>query len=162
MRTETVHVLLVEDDLRFVALLEAWLETTAEAVGRRQGMSLRMQHVGDLATALSSLDAIPFDVVLADLNLPDSHGLATCERILGHTAGVPVIILSGIDDEDLAIQAMGRGAQDYLVKGLLDERLLLRSVRYALERSRLQQELGQMRQVQLQGYWSSLIPASTA
>ncbi len=150
MKTETIHVLLVEDDFRFVALLEAWLEATSEAVGKRQGMSLHLQHVGDLAAALFRLGTAPFDLVLADLNLPDSHGLATCERLLNHTAGVPVIILSGIDDEDLAIQAMGKGAQDYLVKGSLDEQLLLRSVRYALERSKLQRELEQMRQVQLQ------------
>ena len=149
MNTETTHVLLIEDDFRFAALLSAWLETPLETGGVGQGMSLHLDHVGDLTTSLSRLGTTPCDVVLADLNLPDSQGLATCERLLVHAAGIPVIILSGLDDEALAIQSVGKGAQDYLVKGLLDERLLLRSIRYALERSRLQQELEQMRQAQM-------------
>jgi PleD family two-component response regulator len=69
---------------------------------------------------------------------------------LAYASGIPIIILSGLDDEALAIQAVGQGAQDYLVKSLLDGRLLLRSIRYALERSRLQRELEQIRQAQLQ------------
>jgi DNA-binding response OmpR family regulator len=148
MRNEAIRVLLIEDDFRFVELLKAWLEEVPEGGG--SSPPLHLESVDSLAGALSRLEAEPPDIVLTDLNLPDSQGLVTCEQILEHAGSVPVIILSGLDDEALAIQAMGRGAQDYLLKSLLDGRQLLRSIRYALERNHLQRELEQVRQVQLQ------------
>ncbi|MFP3854817.1 MAG: diguanylate cyclase, partial [Anaerolineales bacterium] len=78
-----------------------------------------------------------YDLVLLDLNLPDSQGLDTVISIMDHTENVPVIVLSGLDDQDLAIQAVQLGAQDYVIKGHQLEAMLMRSIRYAMERHRL-------------------------
>jgi DNA-binding response OmpR family regulator len=78
------------------------------------------------------------DLILLDLTLPDSQGLETFTRVYQQSPDTPIILLTGIEDEELAIQAAHQGAQDYLAKGqLLDIRLLMRSIRYAMERSRL-------------------------
>lgn len=145
------QVLLVEDDVRFAELLSAWLEEGAiPGAGNRLPPTLHLHHVATLADAITWLTEHRPDILLVDLNLPDSQGLTTCDRLLAHETRLPLIVLSGLDDEALAIQAVGRGAQDYLVKSQLDAHLLLRAVRYALERSRLQRELERSRQDQLQ------------
>ncbi|CAK0768191.1 Response regulator [Gammaproteobacteria bacterium] len=150
MKDETIEVLLIEDDFRFAELLSTWLEEFSQKKNGSQVISIRSQYADSLAKALSWLKIAHFDIVLTDLNLPDSRGLVTCKNLLAHTNNIPVIILSGLDDEELAVQAMGYGAQDYLLKSLLDERMLLRSVRYALERHHLKKELEKIRQSQLQ------------
>ncbi|MBF0425912.1 MAG: response regulator [Magnetococcales bacterium] len=144
-----IQMLVVEDDPRFVELLTAWLEDAGvEGESARLLPPLRLEYAANLKHALDRLEKAPPDVVLADLNLPDSQGLETCLRLLERGGGVPLIVLSGLDDEALAVRAVGLGAQDYLVKSLLDGRALFRSVRYALERHRLRQELELIRQNQ--------------
>jgi sigma-B regulation protein RsbU (phosphoserine phosphatase) len=80
-------------------------------------------------------------VVLCDLSLPDSHGLSTFERLHEKAPNVPIIVLSGLDDTTLAVKAVHEGAQDYLVKGQVDGQLLVRSMRYAIERARMSDQL---------------------
>ena len=79
--------------------------------------------------------------MLLDLSLPDSQGLETFAKVYAHSPTVPIIVLTGNDDHDLALKAVKSGAQDYLVKGRLDRELLLRAMRYAIERKRYQLQL---------------------
>ena len=94
-----------------------------------------------LATGLTSLSDEPPAVVLLDLNLPDSQGADTFRRVLDKAPGVPVIILSGRDDESLAVKVLHQGVQDYLVKGEFDSKQLFRAMRYAMEREVLLKSL---------------------
>jgi len=80
-------------------------------------------------------------VVLLDLSLPDSSGLETLAKVLSSTQQVAIIVLTGLSDEGLALEAMRKGAQDYLVKGHVDEHLLSRAIRYAIERKRAEEAL---------------------
>ncbi|HXE72049.1 MAG TPA: response regulator [Candidatus Nitrosotenuis sp.] len=130
-----MRVLLVEDSPADAALIQEILEEAARP-------PITLVHVERLSQALARLEE-RFDVVLLDLSLPDSQGLETFERV--RTSGVPVVVLSGLDDEDTALAAVARGAQDYLVKGRADGPSLVRALRYARERHRLLQELEQAR-----------------
>ena len=129
MNLEGIRVLLVEDNPGDVRLfLELLRETGAGHV--------KVDHVDRLATALARLSNQTFDVVLLDLSLPDAHGLDTLVRAHAHAPSVPIVVLTGLDDQALAVKAVRAGAQDYLVKGRVDGDLLVRSMRYATERAR--------------------------
>jgi DNA-binding NarL/FixJ family response regulator len=92
------------------------------------------EHVDRLARAFERADRGDIDAVLLDLGLPDSQGLDTFRKIRQRMPSVPTIVLTGNDDEDLALQAVWAGAQDFLVKGKFDAKLLAHSLRYAIER----------------------------
>src|SRR5260370_795071 len=129
MNLEGIRVLLVEDNPGDVRLfLELLRETGAGHV--------KLEHVDRLGTALERLSNQAFDVVLLDLSLPDAHGLDTLVRAHAHAPSVPIVVLTGLDDQALAVKAVRAGAQDYLVKGRVDGDLLVRSMRYATERAR--------------------------
>jgi PAS domain S-box-containing protein len=134
MADKPVNILLVEDNPGDVRLIQQML---AEAGAGR----FELLHSRHLAGALQQLQQGPCDALLLDLNLPDSHGLETFDKVHAQTPNVPVLVLTGLDDEDLATQAVRAGAQDYLVKGQIDSQLLVRSVRYAIERARIQEAL---------------------
>ncbi len=87
-----------------------------------------------LLHAFAKLDEESFDIILLDLGLPDSLGLETFTRMHKKTTRIPIIILSGNDDQDLAVEAVRMGAQDYLVKNTWDEMILCRSIAYAIAR----------------------------
>ena len=94
-----------------------------------------------LSEGLSMLTNERFDVVLLDLNLPDSNGLDTVRNFLSKSNNVPVIVLTGLDDETTGLNAVQVGAQDYLIKGKTDGGLLARTMRYAIERKKAEEEL---------------------
>ena len=125
---QPIRVLLVEDNPGDARLLQ---EAIAE-VGA--GGLVQLEHVERLSEALKRLSAETFDVILLDLSLPDEHGLATVTRTHAHAPAVPIVVLSGLDDEGLASRAVREGAQDYLVKGRADGHLIIRAMRYATER----------------------------
>ena len=129
---EALRVLLVEDnpgDARLVREMLAEMNTERyETV-----------PVGRLAEALRFLSEQPFDAILLDLNLPDSYGLATLIKIRSVAPHVPVIVVSGLADEEMAIHAIREGAYTYLVKGQMNGYLLNRSIRYSIERERTEQ-----------------------
>jgi len=134
MNGQTLTVLLVEDsevDARLFELALSEVRTTRFVV----------RHVERLAVALGLLAAEPFDVILSDLGLPDSRGEETFVALHAQAPHVPIIVLSGLDDEELAIRMVHAGAQDYLVKSRLASELLGRAIRYAIERQRIQEEL---------------------
>jgi serine phosphatase RsbU (regulator of sigma subunit) len=123
-----IKVLLVEDNPGDALLLR---ETLADA-----NAAIDWTHEKKLAPALTRLEKERFDVVLLDLSLPDSHGIETFHKIRKRAPEAPVVMLTGLDDETTAVEAMSQGAQDYLVKGGTDGHALLRSMRYAIERTR--------------------------
>lgn len=125
----TVTILLVEDNLGDADLLQEFLETESAE-------QLQIHHHQRLGPALQDLKQRQFDLVLLDLSLPDSFGLETFTRLRAQCPHIPVVILSGLGDEAIALEAVQMGAQDYLVKGEFDDYLLLRAIRYAIARHR--------------------------
>lgn len=127
MLTDPVKVLLVEDNLGDARLV---YEALTEAFNK----DFRMTHVRRLREALEWLWEESCDVVLLDLGLPDSHGLDTLLLMRAQAPNVPIVVLTGFKDESLATDALQKGAQDYLLKGDTDSKVLLRSLRYAIAR----------------------------
>lgn len=109
--------------------------TTAENV------VFQVSSASSLETTLDALRRSAFDVILLDLGLPDSNGFETFARVLPAAGDIPIIILSGTDDEALAVQTVKVGAQDYLVKSHINHHWLVRSIQYAVERAKLDTEL---------------------
>ncbi|MBI4498795.1 MAG: response regulator [Chloroflexi bacterium] len=130
MERNSFSVLLVEDNPGDALLIQ---ELLAEASGSRY----RLEWANRLSTGLARLAAGGFDLVLLDLSLPDSSGLDTFRTVQSQAPAVPVVVLTGLNDEAVAVQAVQEGAQDYLPKGLLEGNLLARALRYAIERQRL-------------------------
>jgi DNA-binding response OmpR family regulator len=139
MKQEPIKVLLIEDNPADARLIR---ELLVEATGVR----FHLECADQLSKGLERLAAGGVDVLLLDLSLPDSQGLDTFIRVHTQAPEVPIMVLTGLYDEALAVKAMREGAQDYLVKGQADSNLLLRSMRYAIERHRLAGELEQARE----------------
>src|SRR5271166_2230733 len=112
--------------------------------------TVKVNCVNRLSDGLASLSSEPPSVVLLDLNLPDSHGAETFRRVKEHSPNVPVVVLSGMDDEALAIKAVHQGVQDYLIKGNLSSKHLERAIRYAVERQALLRSLEITRKQQIE------------
>ncbi len=129
MDMEETRVLLVEDNPGDAHLFRI-------AVADAGAGNIRLVHEERLAAALKRLAVESFDVILLDLSLPDAQGIETLVRTHAGAGGVPIVVLTGLDDEALAIRALREGAQDYLVKGQVDGSLLVRAMRYAAERKR--------------------------
>ena len=129
MNLEGIRVLLVEDNPGDARLF-------LELVRENGAGQMRLEHVDRLSMALERLDRDQFDVMLLDLSLPDERGIETLVRARARAPKVPIVVLTGLDDEGLAVKAVRAGAQDYLVKGRVDGDLLIRSMRYAAERGR--------------------------
>ena len=142
MSSAPIKVLLVEDDLGDADLICELLELV-DSTSFQVTQSRRLQE------ALQYLRKEPFDLVLLDLSLPDSHGLSTVSQVCTQAPIVPIVVLSGLEDESAAIEAVQKGAQDYLVKGQVESDLLVRAIRYAIERSKIRQLLN-LREEQLQ------------
>jgi len=133
-----VEVLLIEDnaaDARFFGLL---LESAPTA------WSLRLRHAATMADGLAMLGERPADVIVLDLGLGESEGLATVQRLVASSPRLPaLVVLSGLDDEDVAVEALQAGAQDYLIKGQIDGRQLARAIRYAIGRHQAEQAVAE-------------------
>ena len=103
--------------------------------------TVTLEHVETLKSALDKLQTQRFDAILLDLSLPDSHGLPTLERFANHRPHPPIIVLTGLNDTDTALETLRRGAYDYLLKGQIDGPGLIRAIRYAIERARTDEAL---------------------
>ncbi len=136
MSDKVISVLLIEDnpgDVRFIR----------EMLGEVQGVSYDLYCEGQLQPGLKFLSEDGIDVVLLDLGLPDSQGLETFSRLCLQAKDLPIVILTGLEDETTALNAVQMGAQDYLVKGSVDGPTLSRIIRYAIERKRAETRLRQ-------------------
>jgi PAS domain S-box-containing protein len=134
METKPIKVLLVEDSAADARLLRELLKEVPT-------IEFELTTVSRLGDALRLVPSQPFDVILTDLSLPDSNGLEAFRALHGAAVTAPVVVLSGVDDETLALNAVREGAQDYLVKSRLDPHLLWRTIRYAMERHGAEQAL---------------------
>jgi pilus assembly protein CpaE len=129
MSNKITRVLLVEDNAVSARLAEAMLSHT-------EAQDFEVRHADSLLAALDLLVHHVFDVAVVDLNLPDSQGLDTFLTIQRFAPALPVIVLTGLDDESMALSAMRQGAQDYLVKGKLNREMFVRVLNYALVRNK--------------------------
>src|SRR5262245_17620871 len=121
------RVLIVEDDEGYAALVGSLLDSVT---------SVRFSHdrAASLSSAVEQLSRGPYQIVLLDLGLPDAQHLEALTALINMVPDVPVIVLSGAEDEELALQAVKTGAQDYLLKGQATAEIIGRSIRYAIER----------------------------
>jgi signal transduction histidine kinase len=143
MKEKALQVLVVEDNAGDARLLREMFST------ERPG-SFHLTHMLRMSEALNHLAKGGVDIVLLDMGLPDGHGLDTVRRAHAAAPGVPLIVLTGLDDEALAAEAMKEGAQDYLIKGQIENRALPRALRHAIERHRMQTETDLIRTHQMQ------------
>lgn len=132
MDDHITRVLLIEDDPADARLIQESLADARDVVfevERAERLSTAIEFLGQPASAI--------DVILLDLTLPDSQGMETFKAVDAVGASTPIVVLTGLDDAQQAVQAMRHGAQDYLVKGQVDSDLLARSLQYSIERKRL-------------------------
>ena len=134
MSEKTVRILLVEDNPGDARLLREMLSEPGSC-------DYELTHYETMGGAITHLAAHPVDIVLLDLGLPDADGLKGVQRAQATAPRVPLVVLTGSDDELLASRALQEGAQDYLVKGQIDPRGLMRALRYAIERKTMEEAL---------------------
>jgi two-component system, sensor histidine kinase len=127
----SIEILLIEDNPGDARLIKEFLRET--------GKAFELDWVDSLSKGLKRLDGK--DAILLDLTLPDSNGLDTFKKIHSEAPALPIIVLTGNDDETLSSKALQEGAQDYLVKGQVNGQILARSIRYAIERKRIDEAL---------------------
>jgi len=134
MSEKTIRILLVEDNAGDARLLREMLNEPASC-------KYDLKHHESMEKAVTHLVANPVDIVLLDLGLPDAQGLGAVRRARAAAPRIPLVVLTGLDDESLAAQALQEGAQDYLIKGQIETRGLLRALRYAIERKIMEEAL---------------------
>ncbi|MCF2146837.1 hybrid sensor histidine kinase/response regulator [Desmonostoc muscorum LEGE 12446] len=130
----SVKILLIEDNLASARLLQEFLM-------QAQSQDFTLVHVKRLEEALQELSQCNYDVILLDLTLPDSEGLSSLPPLIGQAPSTPIVVLTNTNDEELAIEAVRQGAQDYLVKRQVNVDVLVRSLRYAIERKQVLESL---------------------
>jgi signal transduction histidine kinase len=143
MNQKPLQVLLVEDSAGDVSLIRAMLKRDGPA-------SFELTHMVFMSDAEAHLAKGGVDLVLLDMGLPDAHGLDSLRRAHAAAPGVPLIVMTGLEDEALAAEAMAEGAQDYMIKGQIESRALPRALRHAIERHRMQTEADIAREHQVQ------------
>lgn len=131
---EKVRILMIEDNYTDVRIIQEMLKDVKE-------FKFNFKHAESLKQGLEYIESDGFDVLLLDLNLPDSYGIDTFFKAQKSTPNLPIVIFSGAADEKVAIEAVHEGAQDYLMKGEVEGRLLARSIFYAIERKQTEEEL---------------------
>ncbi len=144
MTDDVLQLLLIEDnpaDAEFIRIALAWT----------QHHRVDLAWASSLTAGLEKLRESHFDAVLLDLSLPETQGLETLREVAAAHGSVPMIVLTGIGDDEQAVRAVRLGAQDYLVKGEVQGPLILRAVRYAIERKRMQDRIQHARQLESLG-----------
>jgi PAS domain S-box-containing protein len=134
LQQQQLSILVVEDNPGDLYLLEENLSLTRLQIGR-------VYKARSVEEAIQILSEYFINMILLDLSLPDSTGFDSFVHINEYASGIPIIVLTGLADMDLAIETMSNGAQDYLIKGEYDERLLYKSIQYSIERNRILESL---------------------
>lgn len=129
-----ITALLIEDNPADARLIQYMLMDSGGGI-------FQLEHADRLARGLERMESPGIDIVLSDLSLPDSHGLETFTRLHAQAPQIPIIVLSGLNDTTVAVNAVHEGAQDFLVKGQVDGPSLARAIRYAIERKRMSEQL---------------------
>ncbi len=132
--SEVTRILMIEDSYSDVRIIQEMLKDA-------NNFGFNLKHAESLNEGLEYIKENEFDVLLLDLNLPDSFGINTFFKAQKTTPELPIVIFSGAADEKVAIEAVHEGAQDYLMKGEVEGRLLVRSIFYAIERKQIEEEL---------------------
>jgi len=141
MNAQVLYVLLVEDDVDYSSLLRRRL---MGSLNQGNGQTFVVAQASLLREAIEYSTLHPIDVIVLDLNLIDTVGLDTLVRIQQAVPGAAIIVLTGRDDQTLASQALRLGAQDYLVKGNFNTEVLVRAIRYAIDRKQSEQALSEV------------------
>lgn len=136
MNAQVLNILLVENNRKEAELLKKFLSENWET-------RFEITHIQYLKKTLDLLAKNSFDLILLNLSLPDSQGLETIAKVRRASAMTPIVIVTGLNDETLALQAIRQGAQDYLIKGQVDSPVLISALRYAIERNQMSQKLWQ-------------------
>ncbi|MHB8067789.1 MAG: PAS domain-containing protein [Desulfobaccales bacterium] len=131
MNAELIKVLLIEDNQDDILLIGRMLAKASSSY-----YEFKVDHCGSLADAKKYLNHHEPDVILLDLGLPDGRGLEAVSSIMSLASAIPLMVLTGLEDEKVAIESLQKGAQDYLLKGKITHNSLGRSLRYAIERKR--------------------------
>ncbi len=131
--TKSIEILLFEDNPGDAGLLEEMLEEFQN--------KYILKNVESLEEGLNALNNTHFDIILLDLGLPDSDGIETLVEVDKKTPNIPIIVLTGLNNEEIGILAVKMGAQDYLIKKEIDSKLLTRSINYSIERNKIEIEL---------------------
>jgi diguanylate cyclase (GGDEF)-like protein len=134
MDDKIIKVLYVEDDMDHVILIRELIEEI-------KNVHYKLTHVQRLDEALVELDNDHHDIILLDLSLPDAQGVDTIIKVCEQAPDIPVVVISGTDDETMAIKALQNGAEEYLVKGKVKSHALSRILRYAIMRHKGRVEL---------------------
>lgn len=129
-----MNVLFIEDQSDIAALVQRRLAACT-------GPAMAITHVADLRSGLAALKSAPFDVVMTDLNLPDSRGVETVHRLLKVCRYIPVVVLSAVDDDQAILDTVESGAQEYIVKGQTDGHVIARTIRQAIKRKQAELKL---------------------
>ncbi len=134
MDDKIIKVLYVEDEMDHAILIR-------ELIEKIKNVHYELTHVQNLNETLLELDNNNYDIILLDLSLPDEQGVDTVARVCEQAPDIPVVVMSGTDDETMAIKALQKGAQEYLVKGKVQSHALSRILRYAIMRHKGRVEL---------------------
>jgi DNA-binding response OmpR family regulator len=131
MNNKPIKVLLIEDNIGDYQLILRMLD-------KSENTEFELTHVSRLSAGLKLLQNDIFDIILLDLGLPDCQGLESFQVTLKKHPSIPIIILTGLANEETGINAIKYGAQDYLVKGEFNGKLLVRAIQYAIERKKIE------------------------
>ena len=134
MDDKIIKVLYVEDEMDHAILIR-------ELIEKIKNVHYELTHVQNLNETLLELNNNNYDIILLDLSLPDEQGVDTVARVCEQAPDIPVVVMSGTDDETMAIKALQKGAQEYLVKGKVQSHALSRILRYAIMRHKGRVEL---------------------
>ncbi len=148
---DALRVLLIEDNPGDARLIQEMLRDTEELAqrvspGDAAGGAPEIVRETRLEEGLATAETEPTDIVLLDLNLPDSEGLATLETVHEETGGTPIVVLTGVRDQQVGVKAIQRGAQDFLVKDEVTSELLVRTIHHAIERAHQERKRRQQRE----------------
>jgi CheY-like chemotaxis protein len=133
MDKKFIKALLIEDNPGDAFLVR-------DMLADEKAVIIDLRHVSNLTAGIEHIRAGGIDIVLLDLGLPESHGIDTLKLLLSEAGNLPVIVLTGLSDNDTGAQAVNNGAQDYLIKGDVSSGLLVRSILHAIERKKMENE----------------------
>jgi DNA-binding NtrC family response regulator len=133
MDTKIIKALLIEDNPGDAFLVR-------DMLAEEKTIKIDLEHMTSLTAGIGRIRQGSINIVLLDLGLPESHGLDTLKSLLPEAGNLPVIVLTGLSDQDIGAQAVYNGAQDYLIKGDVSSGLLVRSILYAIERKKMENE----------------------